>query len=173
MDSRFHWLRRHQGIVLVAVLAAVIWGALWVVYDYRSPISQFLRGVGTVQLDGWSAYDLDAVCIRLEPPTGPPGTTAESAIGAAREAYPGGYVRDILLVSYRDSCYGGGSRLAWAVGFAWADPTGAPASTGPRPRAVVVVDADSGQVITSRAEHVPVFIPSPTPSPTPVRSTKP
>ena len=169
MSSRWRWLSRHQGLAMLVVLVVVIWTALWVVYDNRSPISQFLRGVGTVQLDGWSAHDLDVVCIRLEPPTGSPKTAAESAIGVAREAYPGGYVRDILLVSYRDSCYGG-SRLAWAVGVAWADPTGGPASTGLRARAIVVVDAASGQVIVNHAEHVPAFNPSPTLTPVPVPS---
>jgi hypothetical protein len=172
MSSRWRWVTRHQGPVLAVVLVVVIWGALWVVYDNRSPIGQFLRGVGTIQMDGWSAYDLDIVCVRLEPATGRPTTTAEDAIEVAREAYPGGYVRAILLVSFRDTCYGGGPRLAWAVGIGWADPTGAPASTaGSRPRAIVVVDAASGQLIANREEHAPAFVPSPSPSPSPTRST--
>jgi hypothetical protein len=167
MSSRWRWVTRHQGPVLAVVLVVVIWGALWVVYDDRSPISQFLRGVGTIQMDGWSAYDLDTVCVRLDPASGTPKTTAEDAIAVARQSYPGGYVRDILLVSFHDTCEGGGPRLAWAVGIAWADPTGAPAPTGSRPRAIVVVDAASGQVIVNHAEHAPAFIPSPTPSPSP------
>jgi len=150
-------------------MVAATWGALWVVYDYRSPISQFLRGVGTVQMDGWSAYDLDTVCVRLEPATGTPTTTAENAIEVARSAYPGGYIREVLLVSFHDTC-NGGERLAWAVAVSWTGPR-APAPTGgPRPRAIVLVDASSGQLMASHAEHAPAVSPSPSPSQSPSQS---
>ena len=146
------WLSRHQIPVLVVLLVVMTWGALWVVYDYRSPVSQFLRGVGTVQLEGWSAYDLDTQCVRLEEADGTPTATAESASQVARKSYPTGYVREILLISYRDTCSGAAPRLAWAVAMAWpvtANPVG---STGAPPRAMVLVDAKSGKLIVGHAE---------------------
>ena len=152
------WLRRHQLTVLLAVFVAVAWGALWVAYDYRSPISQFLRGVGTVQIEGWSAYDLDTQCVRLEdagPVPAMPPVSATTAGQVAGKAFPSGYVRQVLLVSFRDTCTGSGPRLAWAVAVAWLLPSGAPAtSTGP-PRAIVLVDAVAGTLIVSHAEGLP------------------
>lgn len=149
------WLRRHQTVVLLVLLVAAIWGSLWVVYDYRSPVSQFLRGVGTVQLSGWSAYDLDTQCVRLEDANGTPTATAEAASQVAHKAYPSGFVREILLVSFRDTCSGAGPRLTWAVAIGWplaldvASPGG-----GPR-RAIVLVDAGTGKLIVSHAEGQP------------------
>lgn len=152
------WLRRHQLVVLLVVFVAVAWGALWVVYDYRSPISQFLRGVGTVQIEGWSAYDLDTQCVRLEdagPVPALPPATAAAAGQAASAAFPSGYVHQILLVSFRDTCTGAAPRLAWAVAVAWLLPSDAPStSTGP-PRAIVLVDAVTGTLIVSHAEGRP------------------
>jgi hypothetical protein len=146
------WLSRHQIPVLVVLLVVMTWGALWVVYDYRSPVSQFLRGVGTVQLEGWSAYDLDTQCVRLEEADGTPTATAESAGQVARKSYPTGYVREIVLVSYRDTCSGAAPRLAWAVAMAWPVTANLVGPTGASPRAMVVVDAKSGKLIVSHAE---------------------
>jgi hypothetical protein len=149
------WLSRHQAPVLLVLLVVAVWGALFVVYDYRSPVSQFLRGVGTVQVAGWSAYDLDTQCVRLEDARGTPTASAETAGQVARKAYPSGFVREILLVSFRDTCSGAGPRLTWAVAIGWslaldvASPGG-----GPR-RAIVLVDAGSGKLIVSHAEGQP------------------
>lgn len=148
-------LRHHQTATLIILLVAVTWGAVFVVYDYRSPISQFLRGVGTVQLEGWSAYDLDTQCVRLETPDGSPATTAEAASSVARGAYPGGYVREVLLVSFHDTCSSASPRLAWAVALAWLTASGDPSPTGPRPQAVVIVDAGTGQLVANHGEWTP------------------
>ncbi|MGA2512496.1 MAG: hypothetical protein ABSG37_02590 [Candidatus Limnocylindrales bacterium] len=155
-----HWLRRHQSAALALLLVFLVvgtWGALWVVYDYRSPVSQFLREYGTVQIEGWSASDLDSVCIRLEPADGVPGAGADAALAVAGKTYAGGYVREILLVSLRDTCKGAGPRLAWAVSIAWAESSNAPTPPPGRsgPRAVVLVDADTGKLIVSHAEGLP------------------
>jgi hypothetical protein len=149
------WLRRHQLVVLLIVLVTLTWGALWVVYDYRSPVSQFLRGVGTVQIEGWSAYDLDAQCVRLEDAVGTPAATAETAGQVASSAFPSGYVRQILLVSFRDTCTGAAPRLAWAVAIAWPVATRVPSPSGGPPRAIVLVDAVTGTFIVSHAEGKP------------------
>lgn len=152
------WLIRHQLLVLLFLLVAATWGALWVVYDYRSPVSQFLRGVGTVQLEGWSAYDLDAQCVRLEdagPALGTPTATAATAGQVASNAFPSGYVRQILLVSFRDTCTGAAPRLAWAVAIAWPETARLPLPSGGPPRAIVLVDAVTGTFIVSHAEGQP------------------
>lgn len=152
-----HWLRRHQSAVLLVVLVAAAWSALWLVYDYRSPVSQFLRANGTVQLDGWSTNDLDAVCIRLEPANGAPGSGADAAIGIATKIYAGGYVREVMLVSFHDTCNAAQPRLAWAVAVAWAESSYAPTTSMGEsgPRAVVLVDASTGKLIVSHAEGLP------------------
>jgi hypothetical protein len=148
-----HWLKRHQGAVGVIVVVAFAWATIWVVYDYRSPISQFLRGIGTVQVDGWSAYDLDTQCVRLEAAQAAPGTTPDVAISVANRVYPGAYVREVLLVSFHDTCNGGPAKLAWAVSMSWTDAPGNPLPTGgSRPRAIVLVDAFSGGLIASHAQ---------------------
>lgn len=150
------WLRSHQALAFLVVLVVVTWSALWVAYDYRSPVSQFVRGIGTVQLDGWSAYDLDLVCVRLETAAGTPVATVDTAMQVARKAYPHGYVREALLVSFHDSCNGGAPLLAWAVAMGWADTLDAPAPTGGSPpRAIVLVDAITGKLIASHAEDLP------------------
>jgi hypothetical protein len=150
------WLRRHQAIVSLVVLVAAVWGALFVVYDYRSPVSQFLRGVGTVQMEGWSAYDLDAQCVRLEAGTATPVATPDGAIVVASKTYAGGYVREIALVSFHDTCSGANPRLAWAVDMAWTTTSRAAATTaGSQPRAIVLVDAITGKLIVSHAEGLP------------------
>ncbi len=150
-----HWLRRHQTAILLLVLVAAIWASLWVVYDYRSPVSQFLRGIGTVQVEGWSAYDLDVVCVRLEPPSDPPKTQPDDASQIARKAYPSGYVREVLLASLKDTCRGGDPRLAWAVDVAWMAGAGTTTSPGVQPRAIVLVDAMTGKLIASHAQSQP------------------
>jgi hypothetical protein len=152
-----HWLGRHQTGVLLVLLVAGIWGALFVAYDYRSPVSQFLRGVGTVQLEGWSAYDLDTLCIRLEPAYVAPVTDAAGAMEVARKTYNGLYVRVAMLVSLHDTCNGSQPRLAWAVALAWAASSDAPAlpAAGSPRRAIVLVDAVTGQLIVSHAQGQP------------------
>jgi hypothetical protein len=157
------WLSRHQTALVVIGILAVLWGSLWLFYDYRSPVSQLLRGIGTAQMDGWSAYDLDMQCIRLEPahPLRAPATTADAATKAASKAYPTGYPRETLLVSFRDTCAGGNARLAWAVSVVWPAPDDDPLATGPQPRAIVVVDAATGQVVSNHNQRAPVGSPSP------------
>jgi hypothetical protein len=155
------WLSRHQTAVVIVGLAAVLWGSLWLFYDYRSPVRQIMAGIGTVQFDGWSAADLNLKCVRLEPASGTPATTADAAATAALKAYPGGYIREVLLVSYGNTCAGGHSRLAWAVSFAWAPPGDNPLPTGPKARGIVVVDAATGGVIANQADNAPSYIPSP------------
>jgi hypothetical protein len=84
-----------------------------------------------------------------------PPTTALAAGQVASNVFPGGYVHQILLVSFRDTCTGAAPRLAWAVAMAWLVPSGAPStSTGP-PRAIVLVDAVTGTLIVSHAEGRP------------------
>ncbi|HEY1168178.1 MAG TPA: hypothetical protein VGE81_04245 [Candidatus Limnocylindrales bacterium] len=152
-----HWLRRHQSVVLLVVLVVATWSALWLVYDYRSPVSQFLRAYGAVQIDGWSTNDLDALCIRLEPANGTPQAGADAAIAIASKTYAGGYVLEVLLVSLHDTCNGAEPRLAWAVAMAWAESSYAPTLLPgeSRPRAVVLVDASTGKLIVSHAEGLP------------------
>src|SRR5450759_4090478 len=65
-------LKRHRLIWLFVGLLLSTLVALFVVYDSRSPFSQFVRGYGTVSVDRWTAADLDAACIRLEPAQGTP-----------------------------------------------------------------------------------------------------
>lgn len=150
------WLRQHQTAIYLIAVVAVAWGSIWLVYDYRSPVSQFMRGIGTVQIDGWSAYDLDTVCVRLEPATIPPSTKPEDAIGLANKTYPGGYVREVLLVSLHDTCNGKAARLAWAVSMSWSDTPAAPLpSNGQRPRAIVLVDAITGKLLDNHAQNQP------------------
>jgi hypothetical protein len=48
------WLRSHQTYIFLIVLAGVTWGTVWLIYDYRSPVNQYLRAFGSVQIDGWS-----------------------------------------------------------------------------------------------------------------------
>jgi hypothetical protein len=142
------WLSRHQTGVLLVALVVVTWGALFVAYDYRSPVSQFLRGVGTVQLEGWSAYDLDTLCVRLEATQASPRTTVETAVQVARKAFPDGEIREILFVSLHDTCRGGEPRLAWVVAMTRVAPDAEALPAGaPQERAVVLVDAATGEEI--------------------------
>ncbi len=134
------------------------WGALWLVYDYRSPVSQFLRAYGTVQIDGWSTNDLDvAVHSTGAGRRHAPGRGRCRDRGSRARPTPGGYVREVLLVSLHDTCNGADPRLAWAVAMAWATSSYAPTlPTGESgPRAVVLVDADTGKLIVSHAEGLP------------------
>lgn len=156
------WLSRHQTAVVIVGLAAVLWASLWLFYDYRSPVRQIMVGIGTVQFDGWSASDLNLKCVRLEPATGTPATTVDAAAKAALKTYPGGYIREVLLVTYGNTCTSGPEKLAWAVSFAWAAPHDNPLPTGPKPRGLVLVDAATGEVITNQAESAPSYSPSPT-----------
>lgn len=137
------------GMLLVV---AVIWGALFIAYDYRSPVNQFFRGYGTVSVDGWNINDLDALCIRLEPPDGTPVTSAAVAIGVAQNANPGGYAREVLLVSAHDVCGGATPHLAWVVPMAWPIPSRATLAPGSRPRAIVLVDAKTGVLLLSHRD---------------------
>jgi hypothetical protein len=158
------WLSRHQTALVAIGIVVVLWASLWLVYDYRSPVSQLLRGFGTAQIDGWSAYDLDTQCIRIEParPLHAPATTADAATKAAIKAYPTGYARETLLVSFRDTCSSGGSaKLAWAVSVVWPASEVDPLETGPQPRAIVVVDAATGNVISNRNQRAPIGSPGP------------
>jgi hypothetical protein len=155
------WLSRHQTAVVIAGLAAVLWASLWLFYDYRSPVRQVMVGIGTVQFDGWSAFDLNLKCVRLEPASGIPATTADAAAKAALKTYPGGYIREILLVTYSNTCTNANPRMAWAVSFAWEPASDNPLPTGPKARGIVLVDAATGKVISNQAENAPSYIPSP------------
>ena len=155
------WLSRHQTIILVVVLVGVVWGALWLVYDFRSPVSQWFRAYGSAQIDGWSYNDLDAMCIRLEPSDGTPVATVENAGRLALKAYSGGYVREILLVSFVDTCSGAKPRLAWAVTVAWPVALDAAPGAGAVPRAIVLVDAKTGDFIVGRSVGQPRSSPTP------------
>jgi hypothetical protein len=151
-------LQRHRLIWLFIGLLLSTLVALFVAYDSRSPFSQFVRGFGTVTVDRWTAAELDAACIRLEPPIGMPTVWADAALPVASKAFPDGHLREIVLTSLRDPCNGGGPRLAWAVVLEWAPTTDLSASSGTllqRPRAIVLVDAVTGDLITSRAEGQP------------------
>lgn len=151
-------LKSHRLIWLFVGLLLSTLVALFVVYDVRSPFSQFVRGYGTVSVDRWTADDLEAACIRLEPAQGTPLLWAEAAVPVATQAVPGAQVREVVLVTFRDTCAGSKPRLAWAVVLQWAAAGGSAASpstlTRP-PRAIVIVDAISGDLIVSRAEGQP------------------
>ena len=150
------WLGRHQAIVFVIVLAGAVWGALWLAYDIRSPINQYVRAFGSVEIDGWSYNDLDSLCIRLEPANGTPVAAADGAGLLASKKYPDGYVREIVLVSLHDTCHGAAPVLAWAVAVAWpATAEASPALAGSRPKAIVLVDAKTGELIASHALGTP------------------
>jgi hypothetical protein len=149
------WLGRHQTIIFVIVLAGAVWGALWLAYDIRSPVNQYLRAFGSVQIDGWSYNDLDSLCIRLEPADGTPAAAADSAGLLAAKKYPDGYVREIVLVSLHDTCNHASPVLAWAVAVAWPATADAPAIGGAQPKAIVLVDAKTGELIASHAVGKP------------------
>jgi hypothetical protein len=152
-------LRRHQTAILLVLLVVVTWSALFVVYDYRSPVSQFMRGVGTLQVEGWSAYDLDMQCVRLVATDAAPVTTEQNAAALAQKAFPDAYVGEVVLVSFHDTCKGGDPKLAWAVTFSWPIDSYAPAPTGALPRAIVLVDALTGKIIANHSVG-PVASPS-------------
>lgn len=151
-------LKRHRLIWLFVGLLLSTLIALFAVYDDRSPFSQFVHGYGTVSVDRWTADDLDGACIRLEPAGGTPLLWADAALPVATRAVPGAQVREVVLVTFRDTCHGGKPRLAWAVVLQWAPAGGSAASpsdlTRP-PRAIAIVDAISGDLIVSRAEGQP------------------
>ena len=149
-DHRLIWL--FLGLVLSTLIA------LFVAYDSRSPFSQFVRGYGTVPVDRWTTADLDAACIRLEPPQGTPLIWADTVVPIATNAVPDAHVREVVLASFRDTCRGGEPRLAWVVVLQWAaagDAAAAPTTLARPPRAIVIVDAVSGDLIVSRAEGRP------------------
>ncbi len=151
------WLRRHQLPVFLVILVAATWAALWLAYDYRSPVYQIAKGLGTVQIDGWNAYELDAMCIRLEPAGAEPPVKVEAAMDAARRAYPAAYVRQVVVVSARDTCKGGYPKLAWAVAMAWPTNiiTNPHPSAGAPQRAIVLVDGVSGALISKHVVGLP------------------
>jgi len=112
-DGRgLRWLSRHQTMSSWSCWPRHL-GRAVLVYDYRSPVNQYLRAFGSVQIDDWSYNDLDAICIRLEPANGTPVAAADAAGQMAAKANPGGYVREILLVSFHDTCSGASPLLAW------------------------------------------------------------
>src|SRR5450759_5358441 len=73
-------LKRHRLIWLFLGLVLSTLVALFVVYDVRSPVGQFVRGYGTVPVDRWTAADLEAACIRLEPTQATPLLWADAAV---------------------------------------------------------------------------------------------
>ena len=151
-------LKRHRLIWLFVGLLLSSLVALFVVYDVRSPFSQFVRGYGTVSVDRWTADDLEAACIRLEPAQGTPLLWADAAVPVATRVVPGANVREVVLVTFRDTCNGSKPRLAWAVVLQWAaagDSAASPSALTRPPRAIVIVDAISGDLIVSRAEGQP------------------
>lgn len=151
-------LKRHRLIWLFLGLVLSTLVALFVVYDVRSPFSQFVRGYGTVPVDRWTAADLEAACIRLEPTQATPLLWADAAVPVATKVMPGAHVREVALAMFQDTCNGGKPRLAWAVVLQWAaaGDSAAPSSAQPRPpRAIVIVDAVSGNLIVSHAEGQP------------------
>jgi len=151
-------LKRHRLIWLFLGLLLSSLVALFVVYDARSPVGQFVRGYGTVSVDRWTADELDAACIRLEPALGTPLLWADAAVPVATQAVPGAHVREVVLVTFRDTCNGGKPRLAWAVVLQWAaagNSAASPSVPTRSPRAIVMVDAISGDLIVSRAEGQP------------------
>lgn len=151
-------LKGHRLIWLFVGLLLSTLVALFVVYDRRSPVSQFVRGYGTVSVDRWTADELDGQCIRLETPQGTPSLWADAAVPVATNVIPGARVRQVILASFRDTCHGGEPRLAWAVVLQWAglgDSTASPSARLRLPRAIVIVDAVSGDVIASHADGPP------------------
>jgi hypothetical protein len=149
-------LKRYRLILLFIGLLLSTLVALFVVYDRRSPVSQFVRGYGTVSVDRWTADEMDAACIRLEPAQGTPMIWADAAIPVAAGVVPGGHVREVALASFRDTCNGGEPRLAWAVVLQWAasaDSAAATTTVVRPPRAIVIVDAVSGNIIVSRVDE--------------------
>jgi hypothetical protein len=149
-------LKSHRLIWLFAGLLLSTLLALFVVYDHRSPVSQFVRGYGTVSVDRWTADDLDAACIRLEPAQGTPLIWADAAVPVAVGAVPGAHVREVVLATFRDTCNGGEPRLTWAVILQWAASGDSAASSSGQlrqPRAIVIVDAVSGNLVTSRVDQ--------------------
>jgi len=150
------WLRRHQIPVFLLLLVVATWGALWVVYDYNSPVYQYLKTVGTQPIDGWSAPELNLLCLRLEPAEANPPIKPETAAQAARKAYPAAYVRQVVLVSERDTCTAGYARLAWAVSIEWPRNGLDPLPSGVSPsRAIIVIDAVSGATIATHKVVLP------------------
>jgi hypothetical protein len=150
------WLRRHQIPVFLFLLVIATWGALWVVYDTRSPVYQYLKTVGSQPIDGWSAPELDVLCLRFEPAEANAPIKPETAAQTARKAYPEAYVRQVVLVSERDTCHGGYPKLAWAVALEWPLNGLEPLPSGLAPsRAIVVVDAVSGATIAKHKVVLP------------------
>jgi hypothetical protein len=61
-----------------------------------------------------------------------------------------------VLVSLHDTCHGAAPVLAWAVAVAWpATAEASPALAGSRPKAIVLVDAKTGELIASHALGTP------------------
>jgi hypothetical protein len=150
------WLSRHQGVVFLLGLVVATWVALFLVYDYRSPVFQFLKGIGTVQVEGWKASELDALCIRLEPSLAQPTIVPDAAVALARRAYPNASIRQVTVVSVRNTCVDGDPKVAWAVALEWLPANGAPVPAHlSLPHAIVLVDGYSGVVISSQAVGLP------------------
>jgi hypothetical protein len=151
-------LKQHRLIWLFVGLVLATLVALFVVYDGRSPVSQFVHGYGTVPVDRWTAADLEAACIRVEPAQGTPLLWADEAVPVAKAARPDAHVREVVLALFRDTCNGAKPRLAWAVVLQWsaaADSAASPSAQPRPPRAIVIVDAVSGDLILSHAESQP------------------
>jgi hypothetical protein len=146
-------LKRHQTFSLFLGIALSAFVGIFMWYDSRSPLKQWVTAYGTVAIDRWSATDLDSVCIRLEPGRGTPLVWGEAVTGVATNALPGSHVRQVLLVTYRDACASTDAQLAWAVVVEWTlDPAAVNQAGGPqrRPRGIAIVDAASGSLITSK-----------------------
>jgi hypothetical protein len=127
-----------------------------VVYDYGSPVYKYLKTVGTEPIDGWSAPELDQLCLRFEPAEANPPINPESAAQTARRAYPAAYVRQVVLVSAKDTCHGGYPKLAWAVSMEWPRNGLDPLPSGISPsRAIIVFDAVSGATIANHRVILP------------------
>jgi hypothetical protein len=150
------WVRRYQIPVFLLLLVVAVWGALWVVYDTRSPVYQYLKTVGTERIDGWTATELDQLCLRFEPSQANAPIKPEAAAQTALKAYSDAYVREVVLVSERDTCNGGLPKLAWAVSLAWSRNGLDPLPSGISPsRAIIVVDAVSGSTLANHKVILP------------------
>lgn len=150
------WLRGHQIPVFLLLLVIATWGALWVVYDYNSPVYQYLKTIGTQPIDGWSAPELNLLCLRFEPAEANAPIKPETAAQTARRTYPAAYVRQVVLVSERDTCNAGYPKLAWAVAMEWPRNGLAPLPSGLSPsRAIIVIDAVSGSTIANHKVVLP------------------
>jgi hypothetical protein len=64
--------------------------------------------------DGWSAPELNLLCLRFEEAEANAPTKPHTAAQTARKMYPAAYVRQVVLVSEHGICNGGYGKLAWS-----------------------------------------------------------